>query len=460
MNGEASHAQIGDAPRQAAASAGRRLLTGRIWTLAGTAVARGAALVASFFVARSLGAVSFGQLGAVENSIGMLAVFANLGLSLTSTKFVAKYSDVDPARAGRVLGLCLTFSFFVALLLSAAVIASAPWVADVALASPELSGPLRLATAILVLSSINGALSGALVGLQAFKLIAKLNLALGIATVPVLTFGAAQGGVLGAIGGLIVVQALNTALQAIAVFRAAASSGIAISLRGSWRERRVLAEFSLPALVNSALRSPVHWLCIAMLVNQPGGFAEMGLLHAANSWFLLLMFLPGQLANVYYPMFETALARNDSDELRRLVWKSVQLNAIACGGIALVLAASAKSIAAWYGVEYLESAAVLRISAITGLIIAVQQPLSAYLVAVANMWLVTACSVLWAVACVSSCYGLLNYGASGVAAGRLVGYIAYAAVVAGLAIPRLASSVKRARDDRSNADLRLQPTAA
>jgi O-antigen/teichoic acid export membrane protein len=172
------------------------------------------------------------------------------------------------------------------------------------------------------------------------------------------------------------------------------------------------------------------------------------------------MFLPGQLANVYYPMFETALARNDSDELRRLVWKSVQLNAIACGGIALVLAASAKSIAAWYGVEYLESSAVLRISAITGLIIAVQQPLSAYLVALVNMWLVTACSVLWAVTCVASCYGLLNYGASGVAAGRLIGYIAYAAVVAGLAIPRLVSSVKRAREDTSSADLRAQPTAA
>jgi O-antigen/teichoic acid export membrane protein len=460
MNGEASHAQIGDAPRQAAASAGRRLLTGMGWTLLGTVVARGAALVASFFVARSLGAVSFGQLGAVENSIGMLAVFANLGLSLTSTKFVAKYSDVDPARAGRVLGLCLTFSLSAALLLSAVVIASAPWVADVTLGSPQLSGPLRLATAILVLSSLNGALSGALVGLQAFRLIATLNLALGIATVPVLTFGAAQGGVLGAIGGLIVVQALNAALQAIAVFRAASSSGIAISFRGTWQERRVLAAFSLPALVNSAMRSPVHWLCMAMLVHQPGGFSEMGLLHAANAWFLLLMFLPGQLANVYYPMFETALARNDSDELRWLVWKSVQLNATACGGIALVLATSATSVATWYGVEYLESAAVLRISAITGLIIAIQQPLSAYLVAVANMWLVTACSVLWAFACVSSCYGLLNYGASGVAAGRLIGYIAYAAVVAGLAIPRLASSVKRARENTSSAHLRVQPTAA
>src|SRR5688572_28614193 len=139
MNCGAAQSKIADAHSREPASPGRRLLTGMGWTLLGTAAARGAALIASFFVARSLGAVSFGQLGIVENSIGMLAVFANLGLSLTSTKFIAKYAQADPARAGRVLGLCLAFSFGVALLASVVVMAAGPWAARVALASPQLS---------------------------------------------------------------------------------------------------------------------------------------------------------------------------------------------------------------------------------------------------------------------------------------------------------------------------------
>src|SRR5688572_30974083 len=113
MNCQTAHSKIAEPHGQGPASAGRRLMTGMGWTLLGTAVARGAALVASFFVARSLGAGSLGQLGAIENSIGMLAVFANLGLSLTSTKFMARYAPADPARAGRVLGLCLIFSLSV-----------------------------------------------------------------------------------------------------------------------------------------------------------------------------------------------------------------------------------------------------------------------------------------------------------------------------------------------------------
>jgi hypothetical protein len=74
---------------------------------------------------------------------------------------------------------------------------------------------------------------------------------------------------------------------------------------------------------------------------------------------------------------------------------------------------------------------------VTGLVIALQQPLSAYLVAVANMWLVTACSALWAIACITASYGLLNFGAFGIAGGRLVAYVVYAVMIVALALPKL-----------------------
>lgn len=422
----------------------RLLVGGMFWTIVGAAASRGAILVASLILARLLGRVTFGELGVIESSVGMFAILANMGLSLTSTKFVAKYRRVDPVRAGRVLGLCCAFAAGSAIVLGAVVVLAAPWLAGATLGAPHLAGALRLAAVILALSSINGALTGALIGFQAFRELAKVNLITGALTIPMLAGAASAGGLHGAVLGLIAVQALSTIFLAVAVRRVTRASGAAITLRGSWAERGLLASFSLPALVNSSLRSPVNWLCIAMLVNQPGGYAEMGLLHAVNPWFLLLMFLPGQLANVYFPMFEDALARGRRDEVRRLMWRSMQLNLLVCAALAAVVAVWAEGVLAWYGPGYGEGTWVLRVSVLTGLVIAVQQPLSAYLVSVATMWAVTACSVAWAAAFIVASYGLLSYGALGVAGARLVGCAVYAVMVAAIALPNLKGAARGA----------------
>src|SRR5687768_9734780 len=127
MNCGGAQSTIADAHSREAASAGRRLWTGMGWTLLVTAAARGAVLIASAVAARPLGAVAFGQLGMVEHPIGMLAVFAHLRFSLTSTKPIAKHAHADPARTGRVFGPSLAFSFGVELFASLVVLAPAPW---------------------------------------------------------------------------------------------------------------------------------------------------------------------------------------------------------------------------------------------------------------------------------------------------------------------------------------------
>jgi len=215
-------------------------------------------------------------------------------------------------------------------------------------------------------------------------------------------------------------------------------------------------------LLNSALRTPINWMCVALLVSQPGGYSQMGLLHAVNPWFLLLLFLPNQLANVYYPMFEDALARGDRHGVRQILRKSMQVNLAACAVIAVVVGGAADLILACYGPEYREGAATLRITVITGVAIAAQQPLSAYLVTACNMWVVTLCSAAWAVVCVGAAYGLLGYGAVGVATARLLGYVVYAALVIALALRALRQPVSASRRelDHPALDWSPQPVAA
>jgi O-antigen/teichoic acid export membrane protein len=436
------------------------MLDGIAWTVLGTAASRGAALLASLGLARMFDRVTFGELGVIENSVGMFAVLANLGLSLTTTKFVAKYRRTDPARTGRVLGLCSGFAVASALVVGGIVCLTAPWLAAATLGAPHLAATLRLAAAVLAFSAFNGVLTGALMGFQAFRQVARLNLTTGALTVPILVGGAAAGGLRGAVVGLIVVQASTAALQSLALRRVAAASGIVVALRGCWAERHLLASFSLPALINSSLISPVNWICMAMLVNQADGYAQMGLLHAVNPWFLLLMFLPGQLASVYFPMFEDAIGRGDDHEVRRLMRKSLQLNLLVCATLAAGMATAAEGLLAWCGPDYREGAWVLRVAMLTGLVIAAQQPLGAYLVSTANMWLVTACSAAWAAVFVAASHALLSYGALGVAAGRLLGYVVYAALVAALAVASLRRTQRSVASVEPSSSASTLPSAA
>src|ERR1035441_7680402 len=76
-----------------------RFARGAVWSLIGAALAQGANLAASVITARLLGRVQFGMYGMVQSTVGMLGVFAGLGLGLTATKYVAEFRSRDPERS-------------------------------------------------------------------------------------------------------------------------------------------------------------------------------------------------------------------------------------------------------------------------------------------------------------------------------------------------------------------------
>jgi O-antigen/teichoic acid export membrane protein len=251
-----------DTNRCSSTRVSQALWSGSAWTIAAVAVSRGSAVIAGVIVARILGRDVFGEFGAVESSVVMLALLANAGLSLTSSKFVARYRRTDPGRAGRVLGLCLAAGAVVALLMTIGVCVGSSWLARASLGAPHLAGVLRIAAAIIFFSSVNGAMNGALIGFQAFRRIARVNLLASAMTIPVMTLAAMTGGLMGAVLGLLAVQAWTSVVLLVELTAEARASSVVIRLREAWRERGVLTSFSLPALLNATLVSPVNWLCV------------------------------------------------------------------------------------------------------------------------------------------------------------------------------------------------------
>jgi O-antigen/teichoic acid export membrane protein len=405
-----------------------------MWTIAGAASSRGAALIVALVVARLIGRVAYGELGIIDSSVGMFAVMANLGLSLTGTKFIAKHRTNDRDKVGRILVLCSAVAALAGLATAAAVFLSADWLATHSLGAPQLAPTLRLASATLALSPLNGSLQGALLGFQAFRRTAQLNFAVAVASVPLHLVAAAVAGLQGVVGAMALVQALSTFLYVIHVRRAAAEHGVRLALGGWWQERAVLGAFSLPALLNSWLRAPINWACLALLVNTADGYSQNGLLHAVNPWFLLMLFLPGQLNTVYYPMVEDAWARGDYGAARHVLRRATQVNVAVVAAMGVAIFAAATFILSWYGPEYRDAAWLLRINVLTGMVVAASQPLAAFLMSARSMWLITGCTAAWAAVFVAGSYFFLDYGAMGIAASRLAGYAAYSFLVAALGL--------------------------
>ena len=112
-------------------------------------------------------------------------ILAGLGLGVTATKYVAELRTRDPARAGRIIALGCAVAIAAGGLLALGLVAYAPLLAAKTLNAPALAGELRIASVVLFFNAINGAQTGALSGFEAFRSIARINLARGLVTFPI-----------------------------------------------------------------------------------------------------------------------------------------------------------------------------------------------------------------------------------------------------------------------------------
>ena len=106
----------------------------------------------------------------------------------------------------------------------------------------------------------------------------------------------------------------------------AARHGIRVKHREGWRELSVLFHFVTPAALNSLVAFPAIWLGNAFLVRQPDGYQQMALFAAANTFRILVMFVPAILGNVSLSLLNHQLGANDERRFRRVFWANLGLS--------------------------------------------------------------------------------------------------------------------------------------
>ncbi|HEV2176509.1 MAG TPA: oligosaccharide flippase family protein [Terriglobia bacterium] len=414
----------GLASRLPAGSLRQRFVVGTFWAFTGTLISQGLQLAALIVAARWLGRAEYGELGIVRSTVGMFGIFVGLGLGLTATRYVSELRRDSPKRAGRIAALTLRVAWISGVTVFAALILVSPWLAVHTLAAPAIAVPLALGAGLVLLGEVKGVQTGILAGLEAFDTIARVNLGAGLCAFPLILGGTWLRGLDGTVGGLVASLGVSYVLNHVALRREMAKAGVPFSSAGSWKERRVLWQFSVPAFLSSAVVTPATWICSAMLVNRANGYAEMGIFSAADQWRNALLFLPGIVARVLLPILSNC-SKESAEEPSRF---SNTLEAGFSAGVAVafplvtLFSFGGPLIAGAYGKEFAGMTRPLAGVLYAAGVVAIGTPVGTAVQAKGAMWQAVVNNLSWAVLLLASFHFLVARGAWGLAASYAFSY--------------------------------------
>ena len=403
-----------------------RFARGAVWSLFGAIISQGCNLAASVITARILGREQFGKYGIVQNTVGMLGIFAGLGLGLTATKYVAQFRTRDPQRAGRIIALGYAVATVSGGLLALGLLAYAPHLAAKTLNAPQLTLELRIASVLLFLNALNGAQTGALSGFEAFRAIARINMVRALIALPVTAAAVLLWRLPGAIWSLAFTAAVTCVLSQVSLRRHCAALRIRTRLLSGWAERRILWTFSTPAFLSGALVGPVVWAANTMLVNQPGGYAEMGIFSAASQWRNAIAFIPGILAQFALPILSNLHGERDVSRYGRALRWNLILTTASAAAVAVPVALGATQIMRLYGSGFQQGWSVLVLSAVTAVFTCANGVVGTAILSSGSVWVGLAFNAMWAVVLLAGCHFFIPTRLSlGLAGSMLGAYIAH-----------------------------------
>jgi O-antigen/teichoic acid export membrane protein len=405
---------------------------GAFWALVGAVLSQGLVLAASVVVARLLGQVGFGELGIIRSTVAMLEVVAGIGLDITATKYVATLCKQDRARTGRILGLVMVTASLSGGVVSLLLFGFAPLLAAEALNSPNLVVELRLGSGLLFFSALNGAQLGALAGFEAFKTMAWVNFARGLLNFPLMVAGVWLFGLRGGVGAMALVAAAGWWLNQSALRQECRRANVTITYHDLTAELKLLWQFSLPAFLATTLVSLATWVTHTMLVNQPNGYAEMGIFNAVLQWRAALVFLPTLITvQVLLPVLSNLYGEQRPARYQKTLWAGLGFIATLALAIATPIILAASLIMSAYGPDFAGSADVLVLMAITTVLSSSLGVMGVAISSMGKMWHGFGLNLFWTFMLVVFTHLFISRGAYGLALAQLLSFSIYLVLATG-----------------------------
>ena len=161
-----------------------------------------------------------------------------------------------------------------------------------------------------------------------------------------------------------------------------------------------------------------------IMVNTPGGYAEMGVFNAADRWRTAILFLPSLLGGVTLPMLASLRSEAASQRYHSLLWTNIKLSVLASFAVAAPVALLAPWIMASYGPGFGEGTWVLITLCTTSVAFAPYWIVGQSLVSRGHMWTMFSFNLGWAVTLLTSAWLMRGHGATGLALAYLLADVA------------------------------------
>jgi O-antigen/teichoic acid export membrane protein len=398
----------------------QRIISGTFWSFVATLFLRGSNLVAYILIARIIGKESFGEFGILQNTINMLSIFAGFGLGLTNIKFIAQYKKINKDKVAKIIAISNIFALAFGLLATAALYFSSDWLSNSILNSKSLSYYLKILAPSIIFIGMQGVQNGVFSGFERFKYLALTSLINSILSFPVLYLSTYFFHLDGLVWGMLINSIVQWGIGKIFVIKVMHSEKVKTIYNDLISELRIIWIFSLPAVINSLLVTPVSWISNSLLVNQPNGYSEMGIYNAANQWFNLLLILPSIIGNISVILLSEKSNENDNGKM--YVKKMIFITSIIGGSLIGFTILFSNYIMSFYGTDFSNNGLVLTLLLITAFFYINQIPIGNFIAAQNKMWIGVTINLLWAVIFLVSTYFLIYQGALGLAMAKLISY--------------------------------------
>jgi O-antigen/teichoic acid export membrane protein len=365
-----------------------RLIKGTLLNFIAVAFNQGSTLSVNIIVARILLKEGFGEYAMVQSTLLTVATLAQLSTGYTASKYIAEFRSSDPARAGRIMGLCSGISAVMAGVGTVVLVAMAPWLAATMLKAPHLAVALMIGSGFLFFSAINGYQTGALSGLEAYSSLARAGIASGVVAVASISIGAWWGGLNGALVGLSLSAFVRCMIHNRWLALEAKKQGLSPRYHDSLRqEKAIIFKFALPSAIAGYYSLPMIWLANSFLVRQPGGYGEMALYSAANNFRIIALFLPNVMNSVGLSVLNNEKANGDVTHYNKVFVSNVLLISIVSLGGVLVMGFFGRSVLQLFGKDFGGAHFLLWLLLVGSLFEGVSIALHQYLQTKVKLWL-------------------------------------------------------------------------
>jgi len=337
---------------QVSSSLRYRFGTGIGWNLVGTAFLQGSVFLGNIIVARLLGAEVFGVYNIVLSTLLTASGLAQFSTGITATRYVAQYRAKDKEKVAGILCFLLRLSFISGCLGTVLVALASNWLADNVLGRTGIAEYFVVSAAYILFSVMSGYLTGALAGLEGYRSLALISPIQGVLHITLLGVGAWVWGGYGAVIGLTLSSALRWILLRWVLLREADKHQIPWRGAKGRNEHNMLTRFSIPASLAGLSSMPALWLSNVFLIQQPGGYKEMGLYGAAFSLRTLIIIFPVILNNVTSSILNFQLGVGNDERYRKLFKANLLISVfIAILGMAVIII-SGRWILGLFGAEF------------------------------------------------------------------------------------------------------------